>query len=328
MNYEISFIIPVFNKKPLQLRHCIDSILQIKNKKFEIVIIDDGSISQNSKEYREIAKIAPNIKYFFEKNKGVSQARNTGLKQSSGKYVFFVDADDEVIIDPLNKVNLRSEKNELIIFDVEKIDVHTHSITRYNLDKNKSISKDILLIQMLKDGLLNWVYAKLYLRKWLIQNLIVFDVSRKIGEDLDFVSKVIEKATKIEYINQVVYRYLFSSDTGLDRILRFPEENIKDIYLIYKLRENIINQLIPYDLNNYEVLLKEKAIDGLFAIYKNLAIRDYKKARACYSVLNRYLNLLGNVKKASLKNRIKILIIKKKIFIIFFYMVGLFINFK
>lgn len=313
MNFEISFIIPVFNKETWQLKHCIDSILQFQNDNYEIIIIDDGSTSKKSKEYRELISNNKKIKYFYETNGGVSKARNFGLQKAQGKYIFFIDADDEIIVKDWDNINLKNETSELIIFNVERVDLSTHKLATFRLN-NTLVSKNGLLIQMLKDGLLNWVYAKLYLRKWLIKNNITFDESKKIGEDLDFIYKIIENNPRVKYFDKVAYRYLFSSKPGIDRIINFPKENIKDIYSIYKLRMNIIEENNQIDAEKYIISLQEKAIDGFFAIFKSVLEANKTSNIDLYKVINSYITLLGNVHKVNIKSEIKMKIMKNKMF--------------
>lgn len=86
----ISLIIPVYNKAPY-LKRCLDSVAKQTNKSLQVIVIDDGSTDDSSKicdEYRKIFEV-----YHWE-NRGVSAARNFGLKKAKGEYIAFLDADD------------------------------------------------------------------------------------------------------------------------------------------------------------------------------------------------------------------------------------------
>ena len=95
MSLKVSIIIPVYNRESLIARainSCIDQTLD-KNL-YEIIIINDGS-SDNSKY--EIDKFKKKIKYFEHKsNLGLPSARNTGIKNASGRFIFNLDSDDYI----------------------------------------------------------------------------------------------------------------------------------------------------------------------------------------------------------------------------------------
>jgi len=91
----ISVIVPVYNVEPYVL-HCINSIREQTYKKIEILLIDDGSTDQSGRLCDEAASLDTRIKVFHTINKGLSQARNTGLKKALGDYIFFVDSDDYI----------------------------------------------------------------------------------------------------------------------------------------------------------------------------------------------------------------------------------------
>lgn len=85
----ISVIIPTYNYAQFLLR-AVDSVLHQTYKNFELLVIDDGSVDDTAC----IIKQCDNVKYFYQPHQGLSAARNTGIKKSSGKYLVFLDADD------------------------------------------------------------------------------------------------------------------------------------------------------------------------------------------------------------------------------------------
>jgi len=85
---EISVIITTYNRANL-LEQAIESILAQSYKNFEVIVVDDGSEDNTF----EIAKEFP-VKYIFQKNSGVSKARNTGIEISKGRLIAFLDSDD------------------------------------------------------------------------------------------------------------------------------------------------------------------------------------------------------------------------------------------
>lgn len=94
----ISVIIPSYNHGNY-LSRAVESVLSQTYQSVEIVVVDDGS-GDNTKE---VAESFPGVKYVYQQNKGLSSARNTGIANSSGKYLLFLDADDWLTVDALEK---------------------------------------------------------------------------------------------------------------------------------------------------------------------------------------------------------------------------------
>lgn len=95
----ISAIIPVFNR-PVQVKRAIDSVIYQSFKDLEIVVVDDGSTDETPVVLNSYSE---KIKLIKSENKGVSAARNTAVHHASGKYIAFLDSDDEWKKDKLQK---------------------------------------------------------------------------------------------------------------------------------------------------------------------------------------------------------------------------------
>jgi glycosyltransferase involved in cell wall biosynthesis len=86
-----SVVIPLYNKQDF-ISKCIESVLTQSFPSFEIIVIDDGSQDNSEKIVKEIKD--DRVRYFHQKNSGVSAARNKGIEEASGEYIAFLDADD------------------------------------------------------------------------------------------------------------------------------------------------------------------------------------------------------------------------------------------
>ena len=91
----ISIIVPVYNVESY-LKRCIESILNQTFRDFELILVNDGSTDNSEIICKEYALKDERIKYFYQRNKGVSEARNKGIDNSSGEYIQFIDSDDYV----------------------------------------------------------------------------------------------------------------------------------------------------------------------------------------------------------------------------------------
>ncbi len=89
----VSIIVPIYNVEAY-LRRCVDSLLNQTYKRLEILLIDDGSPDNSPSICDEYAKIDERVRVIHQKNGGVSNARNHGLREAKGEFIAFVDADD------------------------------------------------------------------------------------------------------------------------------------------------------------------------------------------------------------------------------------------
>ena len=99
----VSVIIPTYNRAHL-ISRAIKSVLNQTYQDFEVIVVDDGSTDNTEEVIKEFQKKDERIKYVrHEKNKGGSAARNTGIKAAKGKYIAFLDSDDEWLPEKLEK---------------------------------------------------------------------------------------------------------------------------------------------------------------------------------------------------------------------------------
>ncbi|MBQ7816356.1 MAG: glycosyltransferase family 2 protein, partial [Oscillospiraceae bacterium] len=97
-----SVIIPVYNVEKY-LARCLDSVLSQNFDNFEIIAINDGSSDNSLAVLQEYAEGDWRIKVISKENGGLPAARNSGLYDACGKYVFFLDSDDTMCVDALQK---------------------------------------------------------------------------------------------------------------------------------------------------------------------------------------------------------------------------------
>ena len=90
---KITIIIPVY-KVEKYIHQCIDSVIDQSYKNLEIILVDDGSPDKCPEICDDYAKKDKRIKVIHQENQGLSSARNTGIKASTGDYINFIDSDD------------------------------------------------------------------------------------------------------------------------------------------------------------------------------------------------------------------------------------------
>lgn len=106
----VSVIIPVYNVEKY-LHECIDSVLAQSLQDFEIILVDDESPDNSGAICEDYARNDSRIKVIHKKNGGLGYARNSGLEQACGKYIFFLDSDDYLPSDALHSLLTEAEKH-------------------------------------------------------------------------------------------------------------------------------------------------------------------------------------------------------------------------
>ncbi len=122
---KLSVVVPVYNVEKY-LKECIDSILAQTLKPLEIILVDDGSKDKSGQICDEYEKEYSCIKVIHKKNAGLGMARNTGIENSTGDYIIFIDSDDYIDSDYFEQMAR--------IFEKEKCDTCKTSFRRVDID--------------------------------------------------------------------------------------------------------------------------------------------------------------------------------------------------
>ena len=255
MNPQVSVIVPVYNMENY-LSNCINSILDQTFSDFELILVNDGSQDSSNEICNEFARKDNRIIVIHKKNEGVSSARNTGLNKAIGKYVCFVDSDDTVDNDYIEKMyQLAVDNNaDLTICGLKmfsngkQTDFGSDNFGLYKIDNFK-----MLFLDLLKSSYLNFVFSKLY-KSEMIKNEVYFDQSIDIGEDTLFILKVLNKIQRVYISNDKPYNYYLHGTTTLTH--KFRKNKYQILLSTHKKIEDVANK---WNLNNpehYQILIQ------------------------------------------------------------------------
>lgn len=202
----ISVIIPIYNLAEY-LPKCIDSVLAQTYGNFEVIAVDDGSSDNSAGILKEYAEKDSRMKPIFKENGGVSSARNAGLNASVGEYIFFLDGDDWIEPDTLEKLLKLSDGFDIVqAAYTESYDDGSENppadikfIDKEINDKNEMLSR-YFLAQIQESS-----WNKLY-KKSVIGN-IRFNEALSVAEDSQFVYTILKKSDNIKIIKDITYHY-------------------------------------------------------------------------------------------------------------------------
>ena len=205
----ISVIVPVYNTKQY-LRKCVASLLNEVTVPFELLLIDDGSTDGESGELCDcLAAERPDvIRVIHQQNKGLGGARNTGIQEARGEYVFFVDSDDTVVPGTLNKLHqLTVHYPKVDIFSFGFLTEDEKGIHPY--EKERAFAAEAPFSLQEKPSyllLLPSACCRVWRRNLFTDNQIWFP-DRVWYEDIRTVTKLFPLAKEILWIPEAFYVY-------------------------------------------------------------------------------------------------------------------------
>ncbi|WP_303690572.1 glycosyltransferase family 2 protein [Megamonas hypermegale] len=202
----ISIIVPVYNVEKY-LKRCIESILNQTFKNFELLLLDDGSTDSSGSICDKYAKKDNRIIVKHKKNQGVSATRNLGIDIAKGEYITFVDSDDWIENDYLEKMYLKINEMNVPLLITGHIEERNGIVKNtFILDRERIYTRTDIQLEFLKQEKFMWTVGdKIYNLK-LIKNFR-FDTELKIAEDMYFLWNVLKIINKVGYIPLYKYHY-------------------------------------------------------------------------------------------------------------------------
>ena len=114
----VSIVVPIYKVEPY-LEKCVESIRNQTYKNLEIILVDDGSPDKCGAMCDEYAEADPRIRVIHKQNGGLSDARNAGVERASGEYLLFVDSDDYIDRELVEKAVMTAQESrcDIVLFD-------------------------------------------------------------------------------------------------------------------------------------------------------------------------------------------------------------------
>lgn len=216
-NPKVSVIIPCYNVEKY-IERCLDSVCAQTLKDIEIICVDDCSTDDTLSVIKEYAKRDNRINIIKHKNnKGVSAARNAGLKKAIGEYIAFVDPDDYIDDNFLTRLyNTAIVKRVSIVKGGVIITDCNTNIDCVGVANNRVVSNNN---EVVSENIMNWTHqfwSAIYETKFLTEHNIKFPEHLRNGEDAVFLSLVVLAKPKIATVDDTYYHYQYQREGSLD----------------------------------------------------------------------------------------------------------------
>lgn len=309
MNNKISIVMPTYNNEKT-IGNSIRSILQQNYSNWELIIVDDGSVDKTKKICDKFASYDTRIKYYKQKNSGVSSARNYGLHKINGDLLMFIDADDTLVCGAIKKLvsYFNDNKLDLCIFSWNEISdnkviPHNYSIAEMNANKENFFRK-IAYSSNWNDYSGGYPWNKIWRVNKIDKNgRIYFDERVSMLEDRLYVLACLDKVDKIKVINERLYNYYI-----LDKSISHSKSNTilqaNEIYKAVKLEYTYIKKKHSSAICIARKALFQGRVNYLLTIVKNKNMDTPQAVQAVKEFQNekfQFINFKVSIKYLLLK---------------------------
>ena len=293
---KISIIVPVYNTEKY-LRPCLDSIKAQTFGDFEAILVDDGSKDQSGAICDEYADFDPRFVVIHKQNEGVSKARITAFEHSKGSLITFIDSDDYVSEDFLEKMHGLITSNKCDFVCCYENDVNNGVVTPtkrtvppgiYNEEGIRTLLVNYSLFDKTTRfaGLPMMLCTKMFQRNKL-KDALYESVDFWYGEDLITTLSIMYKAVRIGIIDEHLYYYVHY-DSQVTR--KFRTDYFDAYCKLWKKEqeidtENLLSEQMSYRIWKYSIRLTNQArrhfpetrdyVSYVSSIFDNSIVRKY-----------------------------------------------------
>jgi glycosyltransferase involved in cell wall biosynthesis len=218
----VTIVVPIYNVEKY-LDRCLNSIVDQTYRHLEIILVDDGSPDRCPAMCDEWAKKDSRIKVIHKQNAGLGMARNTGIENATGKYIFFFDSDDYVALDTVEKCYASAKKydSEIVMYGMNSVKANGEIISsavpkaEKEFYTDREITEFILPNMMMSDPSTGKVYnfnmsawGRMYSVKLINDHNWRFASERKyISEDWYSLLVLYQYVKRVSVINEAFYYY-------------------------------------------------------------------------------------------------------------------------
>lgn len=266
----VSIVVPVYNVKDEDLKCCIDSLVKQTYKDIEILLIDDGSDEETVAVEKTFSSKYACVRLIQQSNSGVSEARNRGIKAAKGEFVCFVDADDYIEPDMVEKMLSKIDKGHLVVSNLVHNDSYDNVLSmtegEFGFTYDDSFIKEYLVGNLGKQIAFS-ACNKIFDLGLLVENSIFFPTKISIGEDMIFVLKYLSVCSVIRCINEGLYHYRIQETSAMN-------SKKKDYLELYCETLKELQQLNLRDGCIVEETLARWALEVLTYVLTNLYVKS------------------------------------------------------
>lgn len=299
---EISVVVPVY-KVEKYLERCVQSILDQTFTEFELLLIDDGSPDRCPELCEEFAQSDGRIRVIHQKNQGLSAARNKGIESANGKYLAFIDSDDWIHPEMLERLHREIIENDAQIAVCGYSIVHegagTEEVEETWLKKEGLTGVGAISLIGSKSYNMAFVIAcnKLY-RKEVFQT-VRYPVG-KVNEDVFVTGDLYLQCDKICSVPEPYYYYVQREGSIMHTCNVSSLDGVEGYYLLF---------MRLHDLGYTEVMadIEKRLFAQLTVVYRQLSpeLKKHPRVKEIKSCWKKTIRILIKEKKCTSRTLIR-----------------------
>ncbi len=263
---KFSIIVPVYNVENY-IKACLDSIEKQTFKDYEVILVDDGSTDKSM----DIAK-----KYkgtiIHQENRGLSSARNHGVKKATGEYIVFVDSDDTIEKDLLKELDKATkEKVDLVRYQLEET-YEDQGVIKYPEEGFETCSGEEAFQKIVNYHFVENPVGLAIRREYWLKEKYAFQEGR-LHEDFGLIPLVIIKAKTVKSISYIGYNYRQRPNSIMrNQDYQKTKRKVEDFYFHYQF---LIKEIEKTKINS--TIFKSYLANSLILKITELQKEDYQK---------------------------------------------------
>ena len=221
MDNSISIIVPVYNTGGYLVR-CLESLIAQTYQNIEIILVDDGSTDGRGAGCDDFARRNGRIRVIHQQNSGVSAARNAGLETAEGEYVFFLDSDDILPSDSLERLLTEICPGGLVSGSMRQLHGEVLCEEGLHLPDQRLSPEEMLYLLFHEDelGYQGFLWNKLFDLRLIREHGLRFNPAIRYNEDRLFVTQYLIHCTRAAMISDVVYQYRIHAASAQGQLLQ------------------------------------------------------------------------------------------------------------
>ncbi|SDM78159.1 glycosyltransferase family 2 protein [Bacillus sp. OK048] len=314
----VSVIIPVYNTEKY-LNKSIPSILDQTYKNIEIIIVNDGSTDRSDEKIKNYIYQDQRVIYCKQKNRGPSAARNAGIEISSGEFIIFVDADDTVEKEYVEKLVTAAIKfnHDIVSCGYTEISIHGNIKLNDFWDEKTDNSKEQFIINIFQ-GVGGTLWGKVFKREIILKHNLRMNPEINMCEDMVFVLQYATHCVRCGSIKESLYNYNRLNENSITAMLNL--KHLESLIIVIKRIEEVL-KMNTFDTKQIDSILsmrvqgliesfviqqhnckysKRKKIDNMKLLFENKYYIKYEKNLPQTSINSRILFYLIRMKDKNL----------------------------
>lgn len=291
---KVSIILPIYNVENY-LERCVETVLGQTYKNIEVILVDDGATDNSGVICDDLAKRDTRIRVIHKQNGGLSSARNTGYQAATGEYLMYIDSDDAIKEDLVERCvkSIEDTLSDVVIYGYEKVS-EAGDVLEICKWGNKTYTRDEMksyLFQAIIEMSYGYAWNKLYRKSVLDKSGILADGKVIDREDLVYNMELLSYWNKITYIDYAGYEYLQRGNSLLHNSNLARLEGI----------EYFVNRMHDIDVGKQETNSKVFNMNVLHyladCIIKNVIWNDSLKSKEKKKIMKEIISTCPHIDK-------------------------------